>query len=205
MADDHEEHGHGTLHFQRAEVGDATLDLLRELNPPLADNLALTRRWPDLSADERRRAPELQRAVEAFGGWTPGYHAPGDACATCGGAVGPLFVDRLAEGTLAYAPFVSNLPVHPTRSCLEGLRARRPDLSPRAVDQARRELTKDLARPSAGMSQFFRHDLLLHPPFALEDWVGSVVEANPQGLDKATRKDMDRLLQWAHARLFHGH
>jgi hypothetical protein len=95
--------------------------------------------------------------------------------------------------------------VHATPGCLGGFAKARPDLSPRAVDKARRELTKDLARPSAGMSQFFRHDVLLHPPFALEDWANSVVEANPQGLDKPTMKDMDRLMQWMHKRLFHGH
>ncbi|GEM_PF-4565889 len=206
MADEHDhDHDHGTLHFLGAEVHDETLEMLRPLHPALAENLALTRAWATLSEEDRKRAPETQRKVEHFEGWTPGYHSPGDRCATCGGMVGPLYVDRFQEGTLAYAPFISNLPVHPTQACLDGFRKARPDLSPRAVDLARRQLTKDLARPSAGMSQFFRHDVLLHPPFGLEDWGNSVLEANPKGLDKPTLKDMQRLVEWVHARLFHGH
>lgn len=206
MADhEHDEHDHGTLHLLGAEASDGTLAMLREMHPALADNLELTRGWASASEEDRKRAPEMQRKVEHFEGWTPGYHSAGDACATCGGAVGPLFVDRFQEGTLAYAPFISNLPVHPTKACLDGFRKARPDLSPRAVDLARRQLTKDLARPSAGMSQFFRHDVLMHPPFSLEDWADSVVQANPQGLDKPTMKDMERLLQWVHGRLFHHH
>jgi hypothetical protein len=53
------------------------------------------------------------------------------------------------------------------------------------------------------MAMFFRHDLLAHPAFGLEDWGNSVVEANPGGLDKGTLRDIDRLIRWVHARLFH--
>jgi hypothetical protein len=203
--DEHEHHDHGTLRYEGADVDDATLALLLDLNPALAENLTLTRGWSALSEEDRKRAPETQRKVEHFEGWTPGYHSPGDRCATCGKAVEPLFTDRFEAGVIAYAPFISNLPVHARKECLDGFRKARPNLAPRAVDLARRELTKDLARPSAGMSQFFRHDVLLHPPFSLTDWADSVMEANPQGLDKPTMKDMERLLQWIHGRLFHGH
>ncbi|MEA3201563.1 MAG: hypothetical protein QOE90_2991 [Thermoplasmata archaeon] len=203
--DDHDEHDHGTLRFQGAEASDATVEALRATNPALAECLALTRRWGELTEEEKKAAPEIQRKVEHFGEWTPGYHSTGDLCATCGKPVEPLFRDRFEQGAVAYAAFVSNLPVHATPGCLGGFAKARPDLSPRAVDKARRELTKDLNRPSAGMSQFFRHDVLLHPPFALEDWANSVMEANPRGLDKPTMKDMDRLMQWMHKRLFHGH
>lgn len=202
--DEHEHHDHGTLRFQGAQVDDATLAALRDVNPPLADNLALTRRWSELSEEERKQAPTMQRAVEHYTEWTPGYHAQGDKCATCGKAVDALFFDKFQDGRkLAYAAWVAGLPVHATRACLEGFRKARPDLSPRAVDAARRTLVKDQQRPSAGLSQFFRHDVLLHPPFGLEDWANSVAEANPQGLDRATVKDMDRLIHWVHGKLFH--
>lgn len=202
MADDH---SHGELHYLGATVDDATLALLRESNAPLAESLEATRRWSELTDEERKAQPDKQRAVEAFMGWTPGYHAPGDACASCGKATSVLFTDRFQEGALPYGAFVSNLPVHPTKECLDALPKKVPDFSPRGIDRVRRALTKDLNRPSAGMSQFFRHDVLLHPPFGLEDWANSVFTANPKGLDKATVKDIERLLHWVHHRMFHGH
>lgn len=211
MADDHEhddehdesEHSHGEMHFQWSEVDDAVLVRLRELNPPLAESLEATRRWSELTDEERKAQPDKQREVEAFIGWTPGFHADGDKCAACGKPTSALFVDRYEEGALPFAAFLSNLPVHATKECLDAFPKARPDLSPRGVDRARRELTRDLNRPSAGMSQFFRHDVLLHPPFGLEDWGNSVAEANPAGLDKVTARDIQRLAHWVHHRMFH--
>ena len=202
MAEDHG-HDHGQLHYEGSEVDDATLARLQELNPPLAESLAATRRWAELTDEEKKAQPEKQRAVEAFLGWTPGYHADGDRCAACGQPTTALFADRFQEGTFRYAAFIANLPVHATKECLDAFPKKRPDLSPRGVDRARRELTRDLNRPSAGMSQFFRHDVLEHPPFGLEDWANSVFEANPKGLDKVTVKDIERLMHWVHHRLFH--
>lgn len=201
--DPEHDHDHGTLQLAGARVDDAVLAALRETNPPLAENLELTRRWTEATDDEKKRAPELQRAVEHFQGWTPGYHAAGDVCVVCRKAVEPLFYDRFAQGEIPYGAFLSNLPVHATRACLEGFARAMPNLAPRSVDKARREVTRDVSRPSAGMSQFFRHDVLAHPPFALEAWADSVAEANPGGLDKPTMKDIERLLQWVHRRLFH--
>jgi hypothetical protein len=206
MADEeHEDHDHEDLHFERADANDETLALLAETNPPLREVLALTRRWGEATPEERQAAPTMQRAAEHFPGWTAGYHSAGDLCASCGKPVTPLFTDVFHEGKLSYGAFISNLPVHATKECLAAFPKKRPDLSPRAVDKARRELTKEMNRPSAGMSQFFRHDVLLHPPFGLDDWANSVSEANPSGLDKGTMKDIERLLRHVHHKLFHAH
>lgn len=206
MAHDHgDDHDHGELHFVDTHATDGMLAQLRPLHPALVEVLELTTRWGQLSDDEKAKAPEKQREVENFQGWTPGYHAEGDRCGTCGMPTLPLFVDRFQEGELAYAAFFSNIPVHATKECLDGLRAKRPDLSPRGVDRARRELTRDMERPSAGMTQFFRHDLLKHPAFGVEDWANSVAAANPKGLDKVTMRDIEKLARWVHHRLFHGH
>lgn len=204
MAHEHDhDHSHGEMHFLKSEVDDATLARLKELNPPLAESLEATRRYGELADEEKQAQPEKQRAVEAFLGWTPGFHAEGDKCAACGKPTSTLFVDRFQEGGLPFAAFLANLPVHATKECLEAFPQKRPDLSPRGVDRARRETMRDLNRPSAGMSQFFRHDVLKHPPFGLEDWANSVASANPNGLDRATMKDIERLLAWVHHRMFH--
>lgn len=202
MAHEHD-HDHGTLHFQGAEVAEETLKELLALHPALAANLAMARRFGELSEEEKQKLPGTQREVETYPLWTPGYHAPGDRCATCGRETTVLFTDRFQEGALPYGAFVATLPVHPTEACLSGFPKARPNLSPRAQDMARRELTKDMERPSPSMSQFFRHDVFAHPPFALEDWANSVAAANPKGLDRQTLKDMERLILWVHRRLFH--
>lgn len=203
--DDHDEHDHGTLHYQGTEATAAALESLRGLHPKLAELLDLTNRYAELTDEEKQKLPELQRAVEHHVAWTPGYHSPGDKCATCGKPTTVLFTDKFQEGALPYGAFVSNLPVHAAQVCLDGFRAARPNLAPQAVDRARRELVKDLNRPSAGMSQFFRHDLLAHPAFGLEDWANSVAAANPNGLDRTTTRDIERLVHWVHGRLFHHH
>lgn len=204
MAHDHEHgHDHGVLHYKGVEVTEETLKELMALHPPLAANLGLARRLAELTDDERQRLPGIQREVETYPVWTPGYHAPGDRCATCGKETQPLFVDLFEEGTLPYGAFVATLPVHPTEACIGGFARVRPDTSPRALDMARRTLVKDLDRPSPTMSQFFRHDLFAHPPFALEDWANSVAAANKDRLDRATVRDMERLLVWVHGRLYH--
>lgn len=203
MADDHDEHDHGTLTFQRAEVDDPTLERLDRLHPPLAANLRAARRFETLSEEERAALPTLQRDVEAFPAWIPGYHSAGDRCATCGAAVTPVFRDRFEQGALPYGAFVAGLPVHATEACLGGFHDKRTNLSPRALDMARRELMQDHLRPTPHMAQFFRHDVLAHPAFGLEDWANSVADANGEGLDKQTRRDLERLLSWVHGRLFH--
>lgn len=206
MAEDHDHsHDHGTLHYEGSETTEESLAALREQHPPLAALLELTNRYGSLTEEEKQKLPEMQRAVEHHLAWTPGYHAAGDKCATCGKPTTVLFTDRFQEGALPYGAFLSNLPVHAAQPCLDGFRAARPNLAPQALDRARRELVKDLNRPSAGMSQFFRHDLLAHPPFGLEDWANSVAAANPRGLDRATMRDIERLVHWVHGRLFHHH
>lgn len=202
---DHDQHDHGLIHYQGTDVDDAVLQELMGLHPSLAANLGLARRFGELTDEERPRLAETQREVEQYPLWMPGYHAPGDRCATCGGETTPLFTDRLQEGALPYAAFMGGLPVHATDACLGGFDAKHPNRAPRAMDMARRGLMKDFDRPSPSISQFFRHDLFAHPPFGLEDWANSVAEANPKGLDRATMRDMERLLAWVHRRLFHHH
>lgn len=205
MAHDHGEHDHGTLRFQGTDVSDGTLKELLALHPLLAANLALTRRFGELSDEEKQKLPGMQRQVETYPVWTPGFHAAGDRCATCGKETVPLFTDRYEAGALPHAAFLAGLPVHPTEACLSGFARAHPSTAPRAMDIARRKLVKDLDRPTPSMSQFFRHDVLAHPPFGLEDWANSVTEANPAGLDRQTMRDIERLMHWVHHRLFHGH
>lgn len=200
---DHDAHDHGTLRFQGTQVAEDVLKEMPALHPSLAANLALSRRYAELTDEEKQRLGGTQREVETYPLWTPGYHSAGDRCATCGRETTPLFTDRFEQGALSYGAFVSGLPVHLADACLTGFSKRRPSLAPRALDMARRELMKDLDRPTPGMSQFFRHDVLTHPPFGLEDWANSVAAANPKGLDKATLRDIERLLAWVHHRLFH--
>ena len=207
MAEEHDhDHDHGTLHYRGADVDDDGLARIRVTHPLLAEHLEAARSFPQEPTPEERAALAAgqDRAGEDEDAWTPGYHAEGDRCATCGEPTAALFADRFDEGALAYAAFRSGLPVHAQRACLDGFAAKRPNLSPRALDQARRELTRDLARPSPTVAMFFRHDLLAHPPFGLEDWANSVAEANEGKLGRATMRDIERLLHWVHHRLFHG-
>ena len=201
--DEEHEHEHGTLHFAGTEVSDGELAQLGETHAPLVECLTLTRKWGTLGDEEKKAAPEKQDAVEKHAAWTPGYHAEGDRCATCGLPTLPLFTDRLDEGELAYAAFVRGLPVHPTVACLDGFAKARPDASPRGIDRARRETMRDLDRPAPKMTQFFRHDLLAHPPFGLEDWANSVAEAQRYGMDKASMREIEKLVRYLHQRLFH--
>jgi hypothetical protein len=200
---DHGEHDHGTLTYQGAEVTDATLAQMRELHPTLAENLDLTKRFADLTPEEKEKATLTQRKVEGFATWTPGYHSAGDRCAACGKLTEPLFSDRFAQGVLSYGAFVANVPVHPTRECIAAFARANPIVSAQKVDRLRREFTKDTARPTASITQFFRHDVLTHPPFGLEDWANSVAAANEKGLDKGTMRDMERLMGFVHRKLFH--
>ena len=89
--DEHEEHEHEDIHFERSEVDAVTLAALAEVNVPLRDILALTQRWADATPEERQAAPEMQRAVAHFPAWTPGYHSAGYLGASCGHPVKPLF------------------------------------------------------------------------------------------------------------------
>lgn len=203
MAQHAHDHDHGELHFLHTEVSDGTLAQVRESHAPLADVLDLTRRWATLTDDEKKDAATKQELVEKHPGWMPGYHAEGDRCGTCRMPTLPLFTDKLQEGDLVYGAFLSGLPVHPTAACLDGFDAAQPDTSPRGLDQARRGLVREMERPSPRMAQFLRHDLLAHPPFGLEDWTNSVAAANPQGLSRTSRKDMERLVRYVHERLFH--
>lgn len=204
MAEHDEEHGHshGALAYLGAEVADDELSRLREIHPDLAENLELTRNFPKMTDEEKERATTSQRKVEGHHAWTPGYHAAGDRCVGCGKATAPLFTDKFESGTLPYAAFVANLPIHPDIACRAALAKAHPRLAPRDVDRLRREFTKDVARPSASMAMFFRHDVIAHPAFDLESWANSVAESNPN-LDKTTMRDMERLMQWVHRRLYH--
>lgn len=202
MAHDHD---HGTLTFQGTEVAEETLKELLALHPLLAANLSLTRRFAELSEEEKQKLPGMQRQVETYPVWLPGFHAEGDRCATCGKETAPLFVDRYLEGALPHGAFVAGLPVHATEACIGGFAKAHPNTAPRAMDIARRKLVKDLDRPTPTMSQFFRHDVLAHPPFGLEDWANSVFAANPKGLDRQTVRDIERLMHWVHHKVFHGH
>lgn len=206
MAHEHaHDHDHEQIFFLSTEVTDGALAQIRETHPALADALELTRRWGQLADDEKKSAPEKQRLVENADLWMPGYHAEGDRCATCGQPTLPLFADRFQEGEIPYAAFVRGLPVHATRACLDGFAVARKDLSPRGLDKARRGTMRDLERPSPKLTQFFRHDVLAHPPFGLEDWATSVVEANAEGVDRKAMNDIERLARWLHQRLFHHH
>lgn len=200
---DHDDHEHNDLYFLHTEVTDGALAQVRETNAALADVLDLTRRWGQLSDEEKKAVPEKQKLVEAADAWMPGFHAAGDKCATCGMPTLPLFSDKFQEGEIEYASFVRGLPVHATRDCLDGFAAKRKDVSPRGIDKARRETMRDLDRPSPKLTQFFRHDVLAQPPFGLEDWANSVAEANPDGLDRSGMRDIERLARWVHQRLFH--
>lgn len=203
MAHEHG-HDHGELHYEGAEVSDDALEAIRATHARLAEALSLTRRWRELDEAQRKAAVEAQSAVERVEAWMPGFHATGDRCAVCGAATSRLFADRFKEGELPYAAFVRGLPVHATPSCLEAFGKTPRDLSMRGLDRARRELMRDLERPLPRLVQFFRHDVLAHPPFGLEDWGNSVADAQPGGLDRAAMRDIERLLRWVHARLFHG-
>lgn len=202
---EHDDHGHGELHYLSTDVTDGAIAQVRETHAALAEVLDLSRRWTTLTDDEKKGVPEKQQAVEKAEGWMPGYHAEGDKCATCGMPTLPLFTDKFQEGELPYAAFLHGLPVHATKACLDGFFAKVRDVSPRGIDKARRGLMRDLERPTPKMSQFFRHDLFFHPPFNLEDWADSVAGANPQGLGRAPTKDIERLLRWVHQRMFHHH
>ena len=204
MAHDHEhEHDHGEMHFLQTEVTDGTLAQVRETHAALADVLDLTRRWGQLEDAQKQDAAQKQQAIEHAELWTPGFHAAGDRCGACGMPTLALFADKFQEGELPYAAFARGLPVHATRECLDRLPTVRKDASPRGLDKARRETMRDLDRPSPRMSQFFRHDVLAQPPFGLQDWADSVAEANPDGIEKAMMRDIERLARWVHARLFH--
>ena len=204
MADEHSHaHEHGALRFLKADADDETIASLRVLHPALADNLLYARRFPSLTDDEKKALAETQRAVETHGDWTPGYHAEGDLCATCGTPTHVLWNDVFEGGALPYAAFVSDVPVHAREECVRGFGAKLPRRSPQALDKLRRGATKDRDRPTAHMTQFFRHDVFAHPPFELEDWANSVAEANQGKLDRATMRDMERLMHWVHHRLYH--
>jgi hypothetical protein len=202
---DHEEHDHGTLHFQGCEVTDGTLAQVKETHATLAGVLETARRWSALTDDEKKELAIAQVIVEKSEGWAPGYHSAGDKCATCGLATLPLFTDRFEGGELTYGAFLRGLPVHATKECLDGFAGKRPGTSPRDLDKARRELMQDLERPSPKMTQFFRHDLFAHPAFGLEDWANSVAEAQQEGLGRGAMKDIERLVRYVHPRLFHHH
>lgn len=198
-----EDHEHEDVTFLTTEITDSTLAQIRASHPALADLLDVTRRWGQATDDEKKSAAELQTRLETEGPWTAGYHAEGDRCAACAMPTLPLFADKFQEGELPYAAFVRALPVHATRECLDRLPVVRKDLSPRGLDKARRETMRDLERPSPRMTQFFRHDLLSQPPFALDDWAESILKANPDGVDKQSFRDIEKLARWVHGRLFH--
>lgn len=205
--DDHDHH-HEQLGYDGVDVDEATLERLRALHPSLAENLGLARRFKDLSEDERKKLVQTQSLVEQASaqGWAPGYHVAGDKCAACGGETAALFADRYTNGaTLEHAAFLYDLPVHADSACLEALRAKVPRPAPQVLDRLRRESMQGGARPRARMVNFYRHDVLAHSPFGLEDWANSVAAANPAGLDRATKNDLERLLHWVHARVYHSH
>ncbi|HET6405647.1 MAG TPA: hypothetical protein VFH78_13470 [Candidatus Thermoplasmatota archaeon] len=204
MAHEHEhDHGHEEVHFLFTDVTDGALAQIRDTNAPLAELLDITRRWGQATDDEKKAAAEKQQAVERAEGWLPGYHSEGDRCASCGMPTLALFADKFQEGELPYAAFLRGLPVHATRDCLDRFATVRKDASPRGLDKARRETMRDLERPTPRMSQFFRHDVLAQPPFELEHWANSVAEANPDGLDKHSFRDVEKCARWVHQRLFH--
>lgn len=201
--DDEHDHRHGTLTFQKADATDDAIGAIRVLHPALADVLLLSRRFSDLGADEKAELERLQKAVELHPEWAPGYHAPGDMCATCGTPTHVLWDDVFEEGRLPYGAFIGDVPVHAKRECIDGFARVAPRRAPQIMDKLRRANAKDLDRPTAHMTQFFRHDVLAHPPFGLEDWANSVADANGGRLDRQTMRDIDRLIAWVHARLYH--
>lgn len=206
MAHAHEhgpDHEHEDLTFLMTEVTDGALAQIRETHAPLADLLDITRRWGQASDEEKKSAAELQQKIENEGPWTAGYHAAGDRCGACGMPTLALYADKFQEGELPYAAFLSSLPVHATKACLDKFPTARKDVSPRGLDKARRETMRDLERPSPRITQFFRHDLLSQPPFALDDWAESVIKANPDGIDRQALRDIEKLARWVHGRLFH--
>jgi hypothetical protein len=203
---DHDEHAHDhdDVSYAGTDVTDDALERVRATHPTLAENLDLARRFKDLDDAGRKRLVETQALLEGVPGWAPGYHAEGDKCAACGEPVAALFTDRFSNGgTLEHAAFLYDLPVHVDPKCIDGLRAKVPRPAPQVLDRLRRESMAAGARPRARMVNFYRHDVLAHSPFGLEDWANSVAEANPDGLDRATKNDMERLLHWVHARLYH--
>lgn len=196
-------HAHGALKLLKTDADDETIATLRVLHPALADNLLLSRRFPSLTDAEKEELAQLQVAVETHDAWSPGYHAPGDMCAGCGTPTRELFFDVFEQGALPYAAFWGDVPVHARKECLDKLVASAPRRAPQALDKLRRQHAKDLDRPTAHMSQFFRHDVLRHPPFELEDWANSVAGANDGKLDRQTARDIERLLAWVHQKLYH--
>lgn len=197
------DHEHAPLRFLKADANDETLASLRVLHPALADNLLYARRFPDLTDEEKKALVETQRGVETHPAWTPGYHVDGDLCATCGTPTQALWSDVFDAGALAYGAFIDDVPVHARPECVGGFAAKVPRRSPQALDKLRRATTRDHSRPTARMTQFFRHDVFAHPPFELEDWANSVAEANQGRLDRGTMRDVERLLHWVHHRLYH--
>ena len=202
--DEHDhDHEHEDVTFLTTEITDGSLAQIRATHPALADLLDITRRWGQATDEEKKSAAEMQTKLETEGAWTAGYHAAGDKCGACGMPTLALFADKFQEGELPYAAFARGLPVHAKKECLDQLPVVRKDQSPRGLDKARRETMRDLERPSARMTQFFRHDLLSQPPFALDDWAESVVKANPDGIDKHAYRDIEKLARWIHGKLFH--
>lgn len=198
-----DEHEHEDVTFLTTDVTDGALAQIRGTHPALADLLDITRRWGQATDEEKKSAAEMQTKLETDGPWTPGYHAAGDRCAACGMPTLALYADKFQEGELPYAAFARGLPIHATRDCLDKLATVRKDTSPRGLDKARRETMRDHERPTPRMTQFFRHDLLSQPPFALDDWANSVAEANPDGIDKQSFRDIEKLARWVHGKLFH--
>ncbi len=200
MAHDHGHH-HDDVAFDATEVADDTLRALDASHPALAEVLSLTRRWRDLSPTERADAVAKQAHLEDEGPWHVGFHAEGDRCAVCGETTRALFEDRLVGGaSVPFAAFAADLPVHP--ACAAGFAAKFPRLAPAVIDRARRSLVADFDRPASRVASFFRHDLLQHGPFALEDWANSVAEANAT-LTRAQARDIDKCLHWLHHRIHH--
>lgn len=203
--DEEHEHDHPAVAFVGSDVEERTLGDLRLLHPALADSLILCQRFASLSDAEKALLAEAQRHVEAFELWTPGYHAPGDLCAACGSPVLPLFTDKFGDHAkpLAYAPFVADVPVHARAECLQGILPKLGRRAPQQLDRLRREFSTVRDRPSAKLSQFFRHDYLTQPPFGLEDWANSVSEANSHKLDKSAMRDIEKLISYVHGKIFH--
>lgn len=201
--DDVEEHEHGTLHFERSEVAQPTLTMIAALHPALADDLILAQRFDKLNEKEKAELAAKQEAVESFVTWTPGFWAVGDRCAVCDSPTTPIFEDHFKEGKLAFGAFIDDVPVHLRNECIAGFATKVPRRAPQVIDKLRRQFTTDRARPSARLTQFFRHDLISQAPFSLEDWANSVAEANAETLGRSDARDIERLMNWVHKRLFH--
>lgn len=201
--DDEAGHDHGEIHYRGVEANAATIEALAPLHPRLAESLTLAARFRDLAPADKETLLAAHSDVETFPAWTPGFHARGDSCAGCGRPTSPLFQDVFDEGSLPYAAFVDDVPVHASPACIAAFRDANPRLAPQTLDKLRRKHAPEGARPSARLTQFFRGDLMRHPPFALEDWANSVADANAGKLDKHVMRDMERLLAWAHRALYH--